>query len=83
MVWIRRGHFGRALEEAVQTHASQWPSPWNGKNPLHGGGNFAKMGPTERVSVLKLRRWDFMPKIDEGALAHPPKNAYHMVAGLL
>lgn len=51
----RRGHFGRALEEAVQTHASQWPSAWNSKNPLHGGGNFTKMGPTERVSSSTLR----------------------------
>lgn len=52
----RRGHFQRALEEAVQTHMSQWPSLWNGKNPLHGGGNFAKMSAAERVCFLMSRR---------------------------
>lgn len=45
----RRGHFGRALEEAIHTHSSQWPSAWKEKNPLHGGGSFANMTPVERV----------------------------------
>lgn len=45
----RRGHFQRALEEAVQTHTSQWPAVWGGKNPLHGGGNFSKMNAAARV----------------------------------
>lgn len=45
----RRGHFQRALEEAVQTHTSQWPAVWGGKNPLHGGGNFSKMDAAARV----------------------------------
>jgi hypothetical protein len=46
---VRRGHFQRALEEAVQTHQSQWPPAWNGKNPTHGGGTFTTMTPVERV----------------------------------
>jgi len=46
----RRNHYQRPLEEAVQTHASQWPKAWQGKNPLHGGRNFASMEPNERVN---------------------------------
>lgn len=45
----RRNHYTRPLEEAIQTHASQWPKAWQGKNPLHGGRNFASMSPEERV----------------------------------
>lgn len=45
----RKGHYQRALEEAVQTHTSQWPRAWEGKNPLHGGRTFATMNPEERV----------------------------------
>lgn len=48
-IFYRRGHYQRALEEAVQTHFSQWPRAWNGKNPLHGGGSFTAMSPDERV----------------------------------
>jgi hypothetical protein len=48
----RKGHYQRALEEAVQTHSSQWPRAWGGKNPLHGGGSFASMTPEERVSTF-------------------------------
>lgn len=52
----RKGHYTRALEEAIQTHNSQWPQPWNGKNPLHGGGSFNKMTPEERVRVNEICR---------------------------
>lgn len=45
----RKGHYTRALEEAIQMNAAQWPLAWQGKNPLHGGGNFTKMTPEERV----------------------------------
>lgn len=45
----RRGHYGRALEEAIHTHSSQWPPAWKEKNPLHGGGSFTNMAPVERV----------------------------------
>jgi hypothetical protein len=47
--WYRKGHYQRALEEAVQTHSSQWPRAWEGKNPLHGGRTFITMTPEERV----------------------------------
>ncbi|PGH15762.1 hypothetical protein AJ79_02142 [Helicocarpus griseus UAMH5409] len=50
---VERGHYQRALEEVVQTHASQWPRSWGGKNPLHGGGSFTTMTPTERLAFLK------------------------------
>jgi hypothetical protein len=45
----RRGHYGRALEEAIHIHSSQWPPAWKEKNPLHGGGSFTNMAPVERV----------------------------------
>ena len=48
--YFRRGHFHRALEEAVHAHSNQWPTLWQGKNPLHGANNFTKMSPVERVS---------------------------------
>ncbi|KAL6232150.1 hypothetical protein BDW75DRAFT_218408 [Aspergillus navahoensis] len=50
---VERNHYTRPLEEAVQTHASQWPKAWEGKNPLHGGRNFASMSPEERLQLLK------------------------------
>ena len=50
----RRGHYHRALEEAVQAHSSQWPRSWQGQNPLHGGKTFASMTPEERVSIFRV-----------------------------
>ncbi|KAL8759500.1 MAG: hypothetical protein Q9199_000721 [Rusavskia elegans] len=50
---IERGHHGRALEEAVHSHTSQWPSKWMGKNPLHGGGSFNNMSPEGRLTLLR------------------------------
>ncbi|KKK27183.1 hypothetical protein ARAM_002816 [Aspergillus rambellii] len=50
---VDRNHYQRPLEEAIQTHASQWPKAWQGKNPLHGGHNFASMTPEERLQLLK------------------------------
>ena len=47
----RRGHYGRALEEAVLSQKSQWPLKWNGVNPLHGGKSFENMTPQERVRI--------------------------------
>ena len=47
----RRGHYGRALEEAIQTHSGHWPLAWGGKNPLHGSGSFGNMTPEQRVSI--------------------------------
>ncbi|KAK7184249.1 hypothetical protein DPSP01_002729 [Paraphaeosphaeria sporulosa] len=50
---VEKGHYGRALEEAVQTQKSQWPRKWNHINPLHGGRNFNNMSPTDRLDLLK------------------------------
>ncbi|OKL57549.1 hypothetical protein UA08_07134 [Talaromyces atroroseus] len=50
---VEKGHYQRALEEAVQTHSSQWPRAWEGKNPLHGGRTFNTMTPEERLRLLK------------------------------
>ncbi|OJI98994.1 hypothetical protein ASPVEDRAFT_50560 [Aspergillus versicolor CBS 583.65] len=49
---VERNHYTRPLEEAIQTHSSQWPKTWQGKNPLHGGRNFASMSPEERSLIL-------------------------------
>ncbi|EME43139.1 hypothetical protein DOTSEDRAFT_72496 [Dothistroma septosporum NZE10] len=50
---VERGHHGRALEEAVQSHKSQWPLHWSGQNPLHGGNDFNNMTPAERLNLLR------------------------------
>lgn len=52
----RAGHHGRALEEALQTHKTQWPLRWAGKNPLAGGRDFDTMTPEERVSACVVTR---------------------------
>ncbi|KAI4148853.1 MAG: hypothetical protein LQ341_001466 [Variospora aurantia] len=49
---IERGHYNRALEEAVHAHTSQWSPKWGGKNPLHGGGNFKNMSPEQRLTLM-------------------------------
>jgi hypothetical protein len=45
----RRGHYGRALEEALLSHKSQWPRAWGGVNPISGGRSFYSMSPDEKV----------------------------------
>ncbi|KAF2750411.1 hypothetical protein M011DRAFT_396727 [Sporormia fimetaria CBS 119925] len=50
---IEKGHHGRALEEAILGHRSQWPRAWNGVNPLSGGRSFDTMTYTERITLLK------------------------------
>ncbi|KFY45278.1 hypothetical protein V494_01033 [Pseudogymnoascus sp. VKM F-4513 (FW-928)] len=50
---VKAGHYNRALEEAVQTHKSQWAKDWESKNPLLGGATFTSMGPTERLTLLR------------------------------
>ncbi|KAH8821663.1 hypothetical protein F5884DRAFT_97304 [Xylogone sp. PMI_703] len=50
---VKAGHYNRALEEAVQTHKSQWAKDWESKNPLSGGATFTTMSPTERLTLLK------------------------------
>ncbi|KAH0846986.1 hypothetical protein FOPE_11362 [Fonsecaea pedrosoi] len=50
---VERGHYGRALEDALSTNHSQWPTEWKGVNPLHGGTTFNSMSPEQRLSLLK------------------------------
>ncbi|KAF1985902.1 hypothetical protein K402DRAFT_356303 [Aulographum hederae CBS 113979] len=50
---VERGHYGRALEDAVLSHRSQWPRAWNKTNPLSGGQSFNTMGAKERLTLLK------------------------------
>ncbi|KAF1957566.1 hypothetical protein CC80DRAFT_411196 [Byssothecium circinans] len=50
---VEKGHYGRALEEAVQTQRSQWPASWNHINPLHGGRSFNTMTAPQRLELLK------------------------------
>ncbi|KAI9845878.1 MAG: hypothetical protein M1838_001508 [Thelocarpon superellum] len=51
--YVERGHYHRALEEAVLTHTPYWPREWNGTNPLHGGKTFLNMSPAARLTLLK------------------------------
>ncbi|KAJ5689159.1 hypothetical protein N7462_003551 [Penicillium macrosclerotiorum] len=50
---VERTHYTRPLEEAIQSHQSQWPKAWEGKSPLHGGRSFATMSPEERLELLR------------------------------
>ncbi|KAF2024436.1 hypothetical protein EK21DRAFT_78728 [Setomelanomma holmii] len=49
---VEKGHYGRALEESVQTQKSQWPRAWGGVNPLSGGRGFQTMTALERITLL-------------------------------
>ncbi|KAF5854511.1 hypothetical protein GGP41_007353 [Bipolaris sorokiniana] len=48
---VEKGHYGRALEEAIQTQRSQWPTKWT-TNPLNGGRSFNTMTSEERITLL-------------------------------
>ncbi|KAH7170534.1 hypothetical protein EDB81DRAFT_169173 [Dactylonectria macrodidyma] len=50
---VKPGHYGRALEDAVSTHKSQWAPAWEHKSPLSGGATFTSMNPTERLTLLR------------------------------
>ncbi|KND95026.1 hypothetical protein TOPH_00468 [Tolypocladium ophioglossoides CBS 100239] len=50
---VKQRHYGRALEDAIASHKSQWPSAWEDKNPLSGGASFNAMTPTERLTLLR------------------------------
>ncbi|RMZ86162.1 hypothetical protein DV737_g228, partial [Chaetothyriales sp. CBS 132003] len=50
---VERGHYGRALEEAIASNHNQWPTAWKGVNPLQGGASFSTMTPDERLVLLK------------------------------
>lgn len=49
---FRKGHYFRALEDAISSHTTQWPAAWEGKNPLHGGGSFNNMSPEAKVNLM-------------------------------
>ena len=49
----RRGHYGRALEDALSANKTQWPTAWKGVNPLAGERSFNGMSPEERLILLK------------------------------
>ncbi|EPS37615.1 hypothetical protein H072_8675 [Dactylellina haptotyla CBS 200.50] len=50
---VEKGHYGRALEEAVSTYFDEWPSEWEGRNPLEGGKTFNQMSVDERLVMLQ------------------------------
>jgi len=50
----RKGHYGRALEEAIQTQRPQWPRQWI-SNPLSGGRGFNTMTAVDRVGAHQPR----------------------------
>ncbi|KAH7087487.1 hypothetical protein FB567DRAFT_346607 [Paraphoma chrysanthemicola] len=49
---VEKGHYGRALEESIQTQKSQWPRAWGSANPLSGGRGFQTMTAAERITLL-------------------------------
>ncbi|PHH82692.1 hypothetical protein CDD82_5142 [Ophiocordyceps australis] len=50
---VKPGHYGRALEDAIASHKTQWPTVWQTKNPLSGGNTFNSMTPAERLLLLR------------------------------
>lgn len=78
----RRTSYGRALEEAVLSHKSQWPHKWNGRNPLHGGNDFNNMSPSERVCNPTQPCRYLHAMLNEDAAQSPPHPG-HVGARLL
>ncbi|XXH05189.1 translation termination factor eRF1 [Hypoxylon texense] len=50
---VKPGHYNRALEDAINSHKSQWARAWKDENPLAGTKSFATMDPTERLTLLR------------------------------
>ncbi|KAK7534352.1 uncharacterized protein J3D65DRAFT_633186 [Phyllosticta citribraziliensis] len=50
---VEKGHYGRAMEDAMSTYKSQWPRAWRGVNPLSGGRSFNAMTTPMRLSVMR------------------------------
>ncbi|KAL1623956.1 hypothetical protein SLS56_008081 [Neofusicoccum ribis] len=50
---VEKGHYNRALEEAISTYKGQWPFAWGGINPLSGARTFNSLTPQERLSLLR------------------------------
>ncbi|KAK0389444.1 hypothetical protein NLU13_3019 [Sarocladium strictum] len=51
---VKPGHYGRALEDAIASHKSQWAKEWEDKSPLSGGASFNTMNPTQRLLLLRM-----------------------------
>ncbi|RKF73328.1 hypothetical protein GcM3_094006 [Golovinomyces cichoracearum] len=50
---VKPGHYSRALEEAIQSHKSQWAKDWENKTPLSKGATFSSMVPEQRLTLLR------------------------------
>ncbi|KHJ31173.1 hypothetical protein EV44_g6445 [Erysiphe necator] len=50
---VKSGHYNRALEEAIQSHKSQWAKDWQNKTPLSKGATFSSMTPEQRLTLLR------------------------------
>lgn len=50
---VKPGHYNRALEEAIQSHKSQWAKDWQNKTPLSKGATFSSMSPEKRLTLLR------------------------------
>lgn len=50
---VKPGHYNRALEEAIQSHKSQWAKDWENKTPLSKGATFSSMVPEQRLTLLR------------------------------
>ncbi|KAH8175870.1 hypothetical protein LIA77_04288 [Sarocladium implicatum] len=51
---VKPGHYGRALEDAIASHKTQWAKEWEDKSPLSGGASFNSMNPTQRLLLLRM-----------------------------
>lgn len=78
----RRGHFGRALEDSISSNKTQWPTAWEGRNPLNGNQSFATMSPQQRVSKSgEVHVVAPPPRIlTIHPAAYPPENTHPLVS---
>ncbi|KAJ6264851.1 hypothetical protein Dda_1004 [Drechslerella dactyloides] len=50
---VEKGHYGKALEDAVANYIDEAPPEWGGRNPLEGGRTFNQMTVDERLVMLQ------------------------------
>ncbi|KAK6349635.1 hypothetical protein TWF696_005917 [Orbilia brochopaga] len=50
---VEKGHYGKALEDAVANYIDEAPPEWDGRNPLEGGRTFNQMTVDERLVMLQ------------------------------
>lgn len=76
---VKAGHYGRALEDAIQTHKSQWAKDWGSTNPLKGGATFQSMNPTQRLKLLRtLVLWSLSSSdVVKGIITNSYKQTRH------